>query len=183
MNFLKDGASGLTYKEMLYVLFAWLLFLSLLYGVQYFRMQGLKQELVVTRERVGSLDAEKDRQIEMVKLVGKKRVGLSARHDLVSIIANRPRWENMIRAMSRALPSDVWLESVRAAPKGEWYSVEIAGKTKSQRALTTYILKLEESGFFSRTTLEGTQLADAKAGVFDFKLTTEPVAQRLLRDE
>ena len=183
MNFLKHGALGFTYKGMLYGFVAWLVFLGVLFGIQTARIFNFEKELSVARAKLVSLDSEKDRQIEMVRLVGKKRMGTSSKYDLATILANRPRWESLLRALTRSLPSDVWLDSVNVEPHADWYKVEMTGKARTQRALTGFILQMEGSGYFSKTALDKTELSDSQTGAFDFKLVSEPVAQRLLKDE
>jgi Tfp pilus assembly protein PilN len=183
MNFLKQGRRGFTYREMIYGIGGWCVFLAVLYGVQTARLYMLERKFDMTKQRLVSLDAEKERQIELIKLVSKKRAGISARHDLASILANRPRWLGMLRAITRSLPSDVWLDFLDVRLDKDWYRVEIKGKAKSQRELTEFVLQLEETGYFNKTTLENTQLSEVQAGTFDFEIFTEPVAQKLLRDE
>ena len=183
MNFLKRGASGLTYRSMIYGFVAWCVFLGILFGIQIGRSYSMSRKVDITKQRIVSLDAEKERQIELVKVVSKKRLGVSARHDLVSILANRPRWERMLREIKRALPAGVWLDSLNVKQEGDWYKVEMTGNAKSQRMLTSFILQLEESGYFSKTALDNTRLSKDQSATFEFEMSTEPVARRLLRDD
>jgi len=183
MNFLKQGSSGFTYRGMIYGLIAWCLFLGLLLGIQVGRSYMIKRDIELAKQRIVSFDTEKERQIELIKIVSKKRMGVSARQDLASILANRPRWERMLREIKRALPAGVWLDSLNVKQEGNWYKVDMTGNAKSQRMLTSFILQLEESGYFSKTALDNTQLSGNKSAAFEFELGTEPVARRLLRDD
>ena len=183
INFLNQGARGFTYRGMIYGIVAWTMFLALLFGLQMLRTLSLEKEIDVGKQRLTFLNAEKEREIALVRAVGRKKAGVSAKQDLLSIIASRPRWAGMLRALSLSLPPDVWLDSVNVEPVGEWYSVKVAGKAKTQKDLTSFILKLEESGFFSKTALNKTGALDAEADAFDFYVTTEPVSQRLLTDD
>jgi len=183
MNFLKQGRRGFTYRDMIYGIGAWCVFLGILYGVQVGRHYMLERDIASMKQHLASLSGEKERQIDLIRTMSKKRAGISARHDLASILANRPRWMGMLRAISRSLPADVWLDVLDVKVDKDWYTIKIDGKAKSQRELTEFILKLEETGYFNKTSLENTQLSETQAEVFDFEVLTEPVAQKLLRDE
>lgn len=183
MNFLRHGRSAFTYRTMIYGLAAWCLFLIVLYGLEVLRFAWVQRSVEDSKTQLAQLNEEKDRQLELMRTVGKKRGGTVSNDNIASILAGRPRWSGAMRAMIRSLPADVWLDGVNVTGGSgdEWYSIRVTGKTKSQRALTTFIMQLENSGYFRQTALTNTKLTRA-GGAFQYELTTQPVARKLAED-
>lgn|GEM_PF-1486057 len=184
MNFLRHVGRGLTYKGMFSLLAGWCAFLALIYGIQYLRAHDIDRDVNAAKDQIVALNAAKERQIEFVRSFGKKRMTVAAKENIETIIALRPRWSKVLRGLVHALPADVWLEGVTVGGGvEEWYTLEIKGRAKTQRALTTFILQLEGSGLFRRTALENTKQAEDKTGIFEYELSTQPVMKRLTEDD
>ncbi len=183
MNFLRHGRSGVTYRTLLYALAAWCLFLVAIYGLGVLRWAWVQRGVAEAKVKLVRLNEEKDRQLELMRTTGKKHGGAVSKDGIAAILSGRPRWSGTMRAMIRALPADVWLEgvSVTGGSGEEWYTIRVTGKAKSQRALTTFIMQLEGSGYFRQTALANTKLTQA-GGVFQYELTTQPVAKKLAED-
>lgn len=183
MNFLKHGGSGLTYKTLAYGLAGWIVLLTLIYAFQYGRLWLLRDDVVQTKSRLSKLNQEKEKQVELIKLMSNRRVGITAQDNLATIIANRPRWSGMLKGIARSLPADVWLDSIKVKGGGEeWYTILIHGEAKSQRALTDFILRMESSGLFTKTALDNTKLASEASGTVNYELSTQPVMKKLVED-
>lgn len=183
MNFLKHVGRGFTYRDMFYILGAWCVFLVIIYGIQILRLYNVTSRMAQLKEQSTQFSTEKDNQIKMLKSINKKFVATTAKDNVASIISSRPRWSKILRGLVRALPSEVWLDGIAVAGGGdEWYALKIKGKAKSQRALSTFIMRMEASGLFSHTALENTKLTDEKAGFFDYEMSTQPVTKELLSD-
>jgi Tfp pilus assembly protein PilN len=184
MNFLKQGSSGLTYKSLVYGLAGWVVLLGVIYGIQFLRYWLLRDEMTQAKHQVTNLNEEKEKQVEMIKLMSNRRIGVSAQENLTVIIANRPRWSRVLQEIARALPSDVWLDSIKVKGGGdEWYTILIRGEAKSQRVLTDFILRLESSGLFAKTALDNTKLASKASGSVSYELSTQPVMKKLMEDD
>lgn len=182
MNFLRHGRSGITYRTMIYAISAWCLFLVMVYGLGMLRWVWVQRNVEGAKAELALLNEEKDRQLELMRTMGKKRGGPVSKDNIASILGSRPRWSGTMRAMIRSLPADVWLEGVNVTGGGdEWYTIHVNGKARSQRALTGFILQLESSGYFRQTALTNTKLTQS-GGVFQYELTTQPVAQKLAED-
>ncbi|MFH1830839.1 MAG: PilN domain-containing protein [Pseudomonadota bacterium] len=182
MNFLKRGGSGFTYRSLIYAIAAWCIFLIALYSIQVLRYLDVRDDIKDAKTQVVKLNEEKEHQIDLVTVLSRKRIGASGKGDVASIIAHRPRWSNILRGLTRVLPSDVWLDSVNISGGGdEWYVLTIKGKSKSQRSLTNFILKLESSGIFMKTALDNTKKA-SDSEIIDYELSTQPVMKKLFQD-
>ncbi len=101
MNFLRHGRSAVTYRTLLYVLAGWVVFLGALYGLQVLRWYWLGTAVEKGNETLVTLNEEKDRQIEMVRALGKKRSGTVSMDSVVSILSTRPMWSDLLRSLTR----------------------------------------------------------------------------------
>ena len=183
MNFLKHGGGRFTYRSFVYGLAAWCVFLAMLYGIQFLRYLDVKGDIKDTKMQVAKFNEEKDRQIDLVKELGRTRVGTNATGDIASIIGNRPRWSKILRGFTHALPPDVWFDIMGVTGGDEeWYVLEMKGRAKSQRSLTNFIMKLESSGLFMKTALDNTKQAGDGTGNIIYELRTQPVMEKLFQD-
>jgi Tfp pilus assembly protein PilN len=183
MNFLRRGEGGLTYKGAIYIFIVWVAFLGIIYGFQFFSYLSAKADVKKTKAKITELVKEKDEQVELVKKISTRKKGMTSQEDLESILTDRPRWSRIIKGMARALPPDVWLDTVKVTGGGEeWYTLVVTGKSKTQRTLTNFILKLESSGLFNKTALGKTKFSSKDGGVIDYDLTTQPVMKKLISE-
>lgn len=180
MNFLIQGKGTFTYKKMLMIFIWWFVFLTLLYGFQMARQYLVKRDMAITKKTIDMLNQEKDKQITVLQAVGRRRMGSSVRQDLTGILENRPKWSGVLNALSRSLPSQLWLESVSTELSAEGiYSLNLVGKAKSQRDITNFIMMMESKGLFSRTSLIKTKKSETAEGIFEFEMTTRPVLSKV----
>lgn len=180
---MRQVGRGFTYRHMLFAMAGWFAFMGLLYGIQLLRLHAIDSDVEMQRQQIGQLDAEKEKQMDIVKGLGRQQLVFSGKQNIQVLIAMRPRWSKTLRALAHALPVEVWLDGVTVAEGGdEWAKLQITGKAKSQRVLTTFILQLEGSGFFSKTALDKTRLESEKTGGLEFEMSTQVVLRRLLQD-
>ncbi len=184
MNFLKHVGRGFTYRSMLYIVAGVFVLLIGIYGVQLIRAYEIGRGVDAANREILRLNAEKEQQIDLIRSIGSKRVNVESKQNITSIIALRPRWSKILRGLVRSLPADVWLDGVTLAGGGdEPYSLRINGKAKSQRVLTTFILQLDSSGLFRKTSLENTKQSEDKTATVDFEMSTQPSMKRLTEDD
>lgn len=182
INFLIRSRSKFTYRRILYIFAVWFSILIVLYGLQLVRYAYLERSVAAARESFERLNAQKEKHIELIEALSRRNVGLSARKDLSGILEVRPRWSLVLRALTRRLPPQVWLGEMRVYQDEKEVDVmEIKGRAKSQRALTTFVMQIESEGKFDRTELVGTRrIADTK-GVLEYDLRTYPIMAAFLR--
>lgn len=180
MNFLRQRHGALTYRTMIVGFVAWCLILAAVYSLQLFRQWDAKKELAGMRQQIELLNAEKDAQIKLLETAGRQKLGGAAKEDLKAILSSRPPWSRVLRQLTKNLPPQVWLGSVKSSQgRGEDYRVEISGFAKSQRALTNFIMGLESGGYFRKTELVGTKKGDdKKEEAFSFDILTTPVMRK-----
>jgi Tfp pilus assembly protein PilN len=177
INFLEQGHGILSYRMMVYALIAWLLFLCFLVGIQFLRTVLLDKAILHAKEAAVILEREKDNQMKQVQSVTKQSFGISAKLGFSDIILHRPRWSVVLSEMTRSLPPQVWLNSVdvKELKEGD-YEIELGGKAKTQRVLTNFIMRLESTGAFRRTTLENSKAAEGESTLIEYTISTQPVA-------
>ena len=183
MNFLQQRHGALTYRTMIIGMAAWCGILAALYGLQNLRAWDARKELAGVKQQVEQLNAEKDAQIKLLETAGKQRLGGAAKEDLKAILSSRPHWSRILRQLTRNMPPQVWLGSVKSSQlKGEEYQLEVAGYAKSQRALTNFIMGLESNGYFRKTELVGTKKGGAEVSgkdeAFSFDIVTTPILRK-----
>jgi Tfp pilus assembly protein PilN len=180
MNFLaRKAKAALTYKTMIFIFGALLVFIAVLYGVQMIRELGIKRNIRLTKKEIGQLNERKDQQLKLVERFSRNRVGVTDRERLAVILQSGPRWSRVLNELASRLPGHVWLEWIRVAEDSEdEIMLVVQGKTRSQRALTKFILRLESNGKFRRTTLLGTKQAEGGEGEFRYEVKTYPMLSR-----
>lgn len=179
MNFLRQGRNAFTYRSMIFAMAGWCVFLAALYGVGLLRESAANRELVEVKRQIDKFNAEKDAQLKLMESLGSNRIGFVAREDLAAILSTRPAWSRVLRQLTKSLPSQVWLQSVKVMPaKGEDVRIDITGKAKSQRQLTNFIMTLESTGLFRRTELAGTKKLMEKDAALEFDIVTTPVLNK-----
>jgi Tfp pilus assembly protein PilN len=180
MNFLaRKAKAAFTYKTMVFIFGALCVFIAALYGVQMMRELGIKRNIRLTKKEIGQLNERKDKQLKLVEEVSRKRVGVTDRERLAVILQSGPRWSKVLSGLASRLPGHVWLEGVRVAEDSEdEIMLVVRGKTRSQRALTNFMLRLESSGKFRRTTLLGTKGTEGSEGELRYELKTYPMLSR-----
>ena len=179
MNFLRRGKAVFTYKTMLFIIGGLCAFLAALYGVQALRQLGIKRDIRLIKEEIEQLNERKDRQLKLVEEVSRKRVGVSDKERLAGILQAGPRWSNVLKVLTSRLPGQVWLDGIRVAEDSEdELMLVVLGKSRSQRALTNFMLRLESSGKFRRTMLVGTKQTEGSEGALRYEIKTYPLLSR-----
>lgn len=165
---------------MLTALAAWCALLAVVYVFFYIREVKFRRGIDVAKEQVKMLNDQKDQQLKLVEQAGRERIGVIAKDDLTAVLNARPRWSGVLDAITKGLPTHVWLESVVVVPgdKDNPDSVSIKGKTKSQKSLTDFIIKIESGGRFVRSEVVRAKLADATNNIMDFEMTTTPILKK-----
>ena len=180
MNFLaRRGKAAFTYKTMIFILGALCVFIAALYGMQMIRELGIKRSIRLTKKEIVKLNERKDEQLKLVEEFSRKRVGVTDRERLAVILQSAPRWSRVLSGLAARLPGHVWLEGIRVAEDSEdKIMLVVRGKTRSQRALTNFMLRLESSGKFKSTMLLGTKRADGGEGEIRYEVKTYPMLSR-----
>lgn len=175
MNFLNRGKAGFTYKDMITALSGWVVFLVLLIVIQFARQAGINHNIKTAKKTVEILNIEKDRQIEMVQVMGKQRVGSAVRQDLTGMIELRPLWSKVLDSLGRCLPAQVWLDAIKTSqgPDGA-LSLSILGKARTQRDITNFVMQIESKGLFQRTSLVKTKQIEGNEILQEFEMVTYP---------
>lgn len=177
VNFLDEQRGRFTYRNMLVIMAVWCGILFLVLGFLWIRELMLFEKLDDAKEGIKLLNDQKEQFIKVVEVASKKQVGTTAQDDLAQILTDRPLWSNVLGLLTRALPSHVWLSAISVAKdKDQIPKVDIKGKTKSQRALTDYVIKLETSGKFRGAQILQTKLGDGN--VFDFEMEIYPLLDK-----
>ena len=180
MNFLaRRGKAAFTYKTMVFAFGALCVFIAALYGMQMIRELGIKRSIRLTKKEIGQLNKLKDKQLKLVEEFSRKRVGVTDRERLAVILQSGPRWSRVLSGIAGRLPGHVWLEVIRVAEdKEDEIMLIVRGKTRSQRALTNFMLRLESNGKFKRTMLLGTKRAEGGEGELRYEIKTYPMLSR-----
>jgi len=179
MNFLRQGRGGFTYRTMLISLACWCVLLAVIYVIGVMRVSSAEDELAGVKARIDSLNSQKDAQLKLMASVGSSRVGAATKNDLAAIIMARPHWSRVLRELTRSLPPQVWLQSIKVLQeKDEEARLEIAGKAKSQRQLTNFIMSLESTDLFNKTALLGTKKGSDKEAEFEYDIITTPILSK-----
>lgn len=179
MNFLRQRGGAFTYRSMLLVIAGCLAFLFLAWGLLLLREMGIRGDLSVAKKAIENLNAQKDRQIELLSALGKERVGTAAKEDLTGILTRRVRWSAVLKAVTRSLKPQMWLNSVAVEREGEAEPrLRIKGKARSQRSLASFIMQLESGGMFRRTEQAAAKRTEGGEGMFDYEIFTIPAVKR-----
>ena len=175
MNFLQHSQSSLTYRFMAVVLVGWCAFLLLIYGFQFVREMMIKSNLSSIKAEIETLEKTKTHHLDRIQRLSRRRIGISAKESVSEILQNRPKWSKVLSALTGSLPSQVWLDSAAVVKDQEGnYQLEIFGRSKSQRALTTFIMRVESSVLFNGTALVNSSTTQDKDGYTNFEVTTYP---------
>ncbi|MBT3182313.1 MAG: hypothetical protein HN337_07400 [Deltaproteobacteria bacterium] len=176
MNFLQHSRGAITYRTMLLALALWCAFLLFIYGIQYSRQLYINHELKTIKERSTQLEGQKQQHLDKIQKISKRRIGISAKEGVSTIIQNRPRWSKVLGNLTKSLPRQVWLDSIVVVKDEDGIDkLEIFGKAKTQRALTTFIMRVESGGMFNGTSLISSKSID-KDGLLNYEIVTYPTS-------
>jgi len=159
---------------MVLALGVWCAFLTFIYGIQFSRQLYVKYELKSIKEKSLQLENQKQVHLEKIQKISKRRIGISAKEGVSTILQNRPKWSSVLGNLTRSLPRQVWLDSIVVVKDEEGsYKLEIFGKAKTQRALTAFIMRVESGGMFSGTSLISSKAIN-KDGLLNYEIVTYP---------
>lgn len=176
INFLDQGVSVITYRSMIIAFIVWCVFLGLLYGVQFLRIYNVKGDIENSKQALIELESEKDVQIQNIRSSSNRNIGFSAKKDLSSILENRPLWSGVIDSITKSLTPQIWLSSVSVlGGKDGGYDIELRGKAKNQRSLTSFLMALESSGKFTGSSLLRSKASDGETKQIEYEIVTHPV--------
>ncbi len=179
MNFLRQGRAGFTYRTMFFITFGWILILVAAYGAQFLYGMGIEKEIAEARVKLDALTAEKDAQIKALEAIGRDSVGSTAKEDLAAVLMTRPNWSRVLRQLTRSLPPNLWLQSIRVVSRQEGDArLDISGKAKAHRQITNYIMTLESSGLFRKTELLQTKKPSENEPELEFDIVTIPILSK-----
>ena len=179
MDFLKRGKFVLTYKTMVKIMVAWLVFMAVIFGIQMLRGYLLEIEVVSEKKAVEQLNAKKSVHLKRVEAVSRRRVGDSAKETLGEILQTAPRWSQVLEGLTSRLPAQVWLDLIEVKlDEDDREYIVMKGKASSQRELTNFILSLESSSQFTSTALMGTKHAGGKKGTLMYEVSTYPLLSK-----
>lgn len=174
MNFMGTGYKYFTYKFMIIAFAGWIVFLGSLYGIQHLRQFIVNVEIKSANEELAKIENEKELQLKLIQKISRRRVGISSKKGLTAILSNRPMWFNILGVLTKSLPAQVWLDSVAVIRDKEGVRLlEVKGRAKTQRMLTTFIMDIEQSSIFDETSLITTKQTDEGDAIL-FDLTTRP---------
>lgn len=178
MNFIGRRWGVVTYRIMVFAMLGWLVLLSAIYGFILLREASLRGDVNLAKKELAMLNDEKDGQIKRVETLGRGRMSAMAKGDLKGVLLARPRWSDVLKSLARSLPPQVWLEAVGVTTEKDGVRrLNVTGRAKSQRALTSFIMQLESGGQFKRTELvRAGQTGDAERAL-EYKINTIPVME------
>lgn len=170
MNFLAREKVEFTYRRIGKLLLIWAIFLSFIGVVQVLRYVYAEYHLTQKREYVEQLTREKDRRMALAQMAGVQKNRQLMQEDLYMIFRRPPEWSSVLGQLSRCVPRQLQLTSVMTKPgEGEYMIMEIKGVGTSVRAITEFIMKLEETKAFKGVGLVGTHW-NKSGGDFRFEL-------------
>lgn len=178
MNFLSQRHRGFTYRSMLFALAGWAGFLFLIFCLFLVRETFLKKKVDMIKGSVANLEKQKDQLIRAIETANMGGKNIAAKDDLTAIFTARILWSDVLRGLVRSLPPQVWLDSIEAkkSDSGQM-TMRIMGKSKTQRELTNFVMRLEASGLFNRTEIVESKRAGGADNVLDYEIDTIPVVR------
>lgn len=181
MNFLRHRAAGFTYRHMMFIIVGWCLFLGLIGSTQILRQVYIGMNIKGANKELVEMNKLKEEQLTKIRSLSQKDVGKSVKENLTTMLESSPQWSKMLRYMTRKLPAQVWLDSLKIVEEKEkegGYILNVEGKTKSQRALTNFILTIEKDGVFKNTEIISTKLEAGSADLLVYTLKSNPVVSK-----
>ena len=158
INFIEKGPMALTYRNMM--IFAGLacVLCILIHCIFLIRYGYLTSKVTVLRREVQELIIQKDKTLAAMQLIGNQQPTNVA--PLAALFAKLPSWSDVLDALVKVKPKQVWLENVRSVDIGEHIDMkrlEIAGKSVSNAAIAQFVGALDASGKFKNTVLMSSQ--------------------------
>ncbi|MFH0799342.1 MAG: PilN domain-containing protein [Pseudomonadota bacterium] len=179
MNFLKMRQGAFTYRSMLLILIGWGAFLCIFYAFLFLREMSVGGDVSVAKKAIEKLTEQKNRQLELLSVLGKENMGTATQDDLTAILAKRVLWSRVLKALARDVPPQMWLESIEVKQEKDGEpKLDIRVKAKSQRALSSFIMQLESGGAFKQTELASAKMATVAGGFFEYEIFTVPVMKK-----
>lgn len=176
MNFLRLKRSWFTYKCIVAALVGWFALIVLIGGVQHMRSFYARYAIEKRRARVEVLNKEKDKQIEFARIAGVRKVGQTAQEVLYNLFMSAPRWSDVLKQLAASVPKQLLLKAVSIDEgAGGLLHMSIEGVGTSARAVTVFVMRLEDSKAFRDVELISTEWqADAHQFGFNVVATVMP---------
>lgn len=179
MNFLAQKRKGFTYRGMLFVLAGWIAFLFFVFCLFLVREAFLKKRVDIIKGSVANFEKQKDQLIKTIETINPGVKNAAAEDNLAAVFTSKILWSDVLRGLVKNLPPQVWLDSVETSDaEGAGLSLKIRGKSKSQRGLTSFVMKLESSGLFNHTHLVELKRAEDAENVLSYEIDTNPVVSK-----
>lgn len=178
MNFLAREKVEFTYRRIAKLMLVWAIFLSCIGVIQVLRYVYAKYDIKQERAYVEQLTQEKDRRMALAQMAGVQKNRQIMQEDLYMIFRRPPYWSVVLKKLATSVPQQLQLTSVTTkAGKGKYMTMEIKGVGTSVRAITEFIMRLEETKVFKGVELVGTQW-NRSGGDFRFELYANVLVSR-----
>jgi len=170
MNFLRNEGVGFTYKRIVILFVAWLLFLSFIGGLQQLRLVYANYALKSDKMAMKRLDKEKEKRIAIAQMAGVAKDDRLKQKDLYMLFMNPSKWSGVLTAISRSAPRQLRLTDLNTSGTQQGQSsMKIKGLATSVRVVTDFIMRLESSEYFKRVELVKTEWDPAERS-FEFEV-------------
>ncbi len=179
MNFLSHTHKSLTYGALVKLFVLWLVFLSVLYAVQYWRFYQMDAEVLKSKTLMRQLSRQLSEQRIQTTSMNRVKANISGQKNLAAILQSRIDWSKYLHIIPRCLPAQVWLDDIDVRiGEDKQYQIIINGSAFLSRYVQEFRLNLDQSKLFSSTTVKTTSVKDSRSKVVEYMMLTYPQVRR-----
>lgn len=181
VNFLEKGAFVLTYKKMMLIVGAWIVFCLVIFAIQSIYGLWVSEKLKNSKNILVQLNAKKEQTMALIEATKSPQIAPDAK-ELSEIYLGFPVWSEVVAAVSRHMPPEAWLSSISSAYFSERSmnrKIEINGTAKNTASIARFTEELNKDPMFLNIILnksDRVQDADKKQGSsqgYSFVITGE----------
>lgn len=177
INFIEKGSFVLTYKKMIAALVVWVVFCTgiclLAVGYNWY----LGRSVVKNNKALLELNAVKDRTMALLEATKTAPENPNIK-ELFDIYSNFPLWSKVMSSLSRSMPPQLWLTSVKTEylPNDTMLrKLEISGMARTTASVASFIEQLNSKPQFVNMSLNKSErvLEDNRSKGYAFVVVGE----------